>query len=239
MIDYMNELFERLLQEEEDIRKAEMMVLHEQIKPHFLYNTLETIRYLAIQENAVQARDALETLGSFYRNFLSKGKREIPFQNELRIIQDYLSLQKLRYGDSFTDEYEIEEETLDFMVPKLILQPLVENSIYHGIKLKGEPCIIRITAKMSEEGLHIFIYDTGIGISEEQIRKVLEGEREEHDETVRTSPGGFGLAGTIDRIRYYCNKEDVVSIRSEMGEYTEIELFIPQSTQQRMSEGEV
>ncbi len=238
MIDYMNELFERLLQEEEDIRKAEMMVLHEQIKPHFLYNTLETIRYLAIQEDAVLATDALETLGSFYRNFLSKGKREIPFQNELKIIQDYLSLQKLRYGESFTDEYEIDEKALDFMVPKLILQPLVENSIYHGIKLKGEHCIIRITAKMSEDGLHIFIYDTGIGMKEEDIEKVLEKTREEDEETVRKSQGGFGLAGTIDRIRYYCNRDDVVSIRSEMGEYTEIELFIPHNTQERRNEGE-
>lgn len=238
MIDYMNELFERLLQEEEDIRKAEMMVLHEQIKPHFLYNTLETIRYLAIQEKAVQATDALETLGSFYRNFLSKGKREIPFQNELKIIQDYLALQKLRYGESFTDEYEIDEKALGFMVPKLILQPLVENSIYHGIKLKGEHCIIRITAKMSEDGLHIFIYDTGIGMKEEDIEKVQEKTREEDEETVRKSQGGFGLAGTIDRIRYYCNRDDVVNIRSEMGEYTEIELFIPHNTQERRSEGE-
>lgn len=235
MIDYMNELFEQLLREEENIRKAEMMVLYEQIKPHFLYNTLETIRYLAIQEDAVQVRDALETLGSFYRNFLSKGKREIPFRDELRIIQDYLALQKLRYGDSFTDEYEIEEGTLDYMVPKLILQPLVENSIYHGAKLKGEHCIIRVTAKMSEEGLRVSIYDTGVGMSEEQIRKVLETEREE---AVRKSPGGFGLAGTIDRIRYYCNKDDVVAIHSEMGEYTEIEICIPQNTQERRSGGE-
>lgn len=238
MIDYMNELFERLLREEEDIRKAEMMVLYEQIKPHFLYNTLETIRYLAIQENAVQARDALETLGSFYRNFLSKGKREIPFRNELRIIQDYLALQKLRYAESFTDEYQIEDETLDYMVPKLILQPLVENSIYHGIKLKGEPCIIRITAKMRGDGLHIFIYDTGVGMNEEQIRKVLETERGEDEETARKSHNGFGLVGTIDRIRYYCDRDDVVTIRSEMGEYTEIELFIPKNTQERRREGE-
>ena len=237
MIDYMNELFERLLREEEGIRKAEMMVLYEQIKPHFLYNTLETIRYLAIQENAVQVTEALETLGSFYRNFLSKGKREIPFQNEIRIIQDYLALQKLRYGDSFTDEYDIDEEALEYMVPKLILQPLVENSIYHGIKLKGEHCVIRITAKMSEQGLHIFIYDTGMGMSEEQIQSVLETKREENDEPVRKSHGGFGLAGTIDRIRYYCNKDDVVTIRSELGEYTEIELFIPKNTQERWSEG--
>lgn len=238
MIDYMNELFEQSLREEEDIRKAEMMALYEQIKPHFLYNTLETIRYLAVQENAVQVQGALEALESFYRNFLSKGKREIPFRNELRIIQDYLVLQKLRYADSFTDEYEIDEEALDYMVPKLILQPLVENSIYHGIKLKGEPCVIKITAKDRAEGLHIFIYDTGVGMSEEQIEKVLETKWEENEETVQKSNNGFGLVRTIDRIRYYCNRDDVVTIRSEMGEYTEVEIFIPKSTQERWSKGE-
>lgn len=238
MIDYMNELFEQSLREEEDIRKAEMMALYEQIKPHFLYNTLETIRYLAVQENAVQVQGALEALESFYRNFLSKGKREIPFRNELKIIQDYLVLQKLRYADSFTDEYEIDEEALDYMVPKLILQPLVENSIYHGIKLKGEPCVIKITAKDRAEGLHIFIYDTGVGMSEEQIEKVLETKWEENEETVQKSNNGFGLVRTIDRIRYYCNRDDVVTIRSEMGEYTEVEIFIPKSTQERWSKGE-
>ena len=236
MIDYMNELFERLLRKEEDNRKAEMKVLYEQIKPHFLYNTLETIRYIAVQEDAVQVRDALETLEVFYRNFLSKGEREIPFRNELQIIQDYLALQKLRYVDSFTDEYEIDEETYEYKVPKLILQPLVENSIYHGVKLKGEHCIIRIAAKADEDGLHIYIRDTGVGMKEEQIRKVLETEREE---TVVKSQGGFGLVGTIDRIRHYCNRDDVVTIRSEVGEYTEVEIFIPQSTQEKRIEGGV
>lgn len=229
MIDYMNELFEKLLRKEEESRKAEMKVLYEQIKPHFLYNTLETIRYLAIQEDAKQVRDALETLEVFYRNFLSKGEREIPFKNELQIIQDYLALQKLRYGDTFTDEYEIDEKTYDYMIPKLILQPLVENSIYHGVKLKGEHCIIKIVAQTDEEGLHIFIRDTGVGMREDVIRKVLKPEK---GDTLKTQ-GGFGLVGTIDRIRHYCNREDVVTIRSELGEYTEIEIFIPQDTQDK------
>lgn len=228
MIDYMNELFERLLKKEEDNRRAEMKVLYEQIKPHFLYNTLETIRYLAIQENADKVSEALETLEVFYRNFLSKGEKEIPFKNELRIIQDYLALQKLRYGESFTDEYEIDEKAYGYMVPKLILQPLVENSIYHGIKLKGEHCTIKVTARVDEEGLHVFIRDTGIGMEKALIRKVLRTEREEHSPE---SQGGFGLAGTIDRIRHYCNREDVVEIHSQPGEYTQVEIFIPQDTQ--------
>lgn len=223
MIEYLNELINRLLENEKNIQKAEMRVLQEQIKPHFLYNTLDTISYMALQENALQVQAAVETLGSFYRNFLNNGEREIPFRRELRITQDYLALQKLRYEDIFEDEYIVEESTLDCMIPKLILQPLVENAIYHGIRLKGEKGIIRITASMGEEGLHITVYDSGVGMDEDQIQEVLQTEQESAG---REQPG-FGLRGTINRIRYYCDCENVVQIHSEPGEYTEIEIFVP------------
>lgn len=223
MIKYLNELFNRLLENEKNVQKAEIRVLQEQIKPHFLYNSIETISYLALQENAAHARDALETLGNFYRNFLSKGDREIPLRRELRIIRDYLSLQKLRYGDIFEDEYILDDTTLDYKIPKLILQPLVENSIYHGVRLKGEKGVIRITTHMEEDGLHIIVYDSGIGMSEEQIKKVLESSEEEEGNAL----SGFGLRGTICRIRYYCDWHNAVQIRSEPGEYTEIEICIP------------
>ena len=222
-IDYLNELFNRLIENEKNVQKAEMRVLQEQIKPHFLYNTLETISYMAMQEDATSVYDALETLGSFYRNFLSKGERTIPIKRELRITQDYLALQKLRYGDIFQDEYILDEETLECDVPKLILQPLVENCIYHGVRLKGEECIIRITTRMEEDGLHIIVYDSGVGMSEEQIKNVMES----YEKKDVKNKYGFGLRGTINRIRYYYDCDDVVQIRSELGEYTEIELCIP------------
>jgi two-component system sensor histidine kinase YesM len=225
MIEYLNELFNRQLEDEKNVQKAEMRVLQEQIKPHFLYNSLETISYMAVLENASKVHDALETMGSFYRNFLSKGDREIPLKRELRITQDYLSLQKLRYGDIFEDEYILDEATLDYMIPKLILQPLVENCIYHGVRLKGEKCVIRITTRMEEDGLHIIVYDSGVGMSAEQIKNVLEANKEDEEEVSILS--GFGLRGTINRIRYYCDCDNVVQIRSEPGEYTEIELYIP------------
>lgn len=221
MIDYLNELFNRLIEEEKNMRAAEISILHEQIKPHFLYNTLETINYLAVEEDAPRVHDALETLGSFYRNSLSKGDREITLGREIQIIRDYLSLQKLRYGDMISDEYDLEEETLGTMIPKLILQPLVENSIYHGVKPKGEPCVIRITSRTEADGLHILVYDSGVGMTEEQIRSVLEPGAKEADDT-----HGFGLHGTIHRIRYYCNDGAVIRIRSEIGEYTEVELCL-------------
>ena len=225
MIDYLNEMFTRLLEKEKVIQKAEMRVLHEQIKPHFLYNSLETISYMALEAKAPNVHSALETLGSFYRNFLSKGDREIPLEREVQIVRDYLSLQKLRYGDILNDEYDIAEDTEELMIPKLILQPLVENSIYHGIRLTGEKGIIKVSSFMENGKLHITVWDTGIGMTQDTIDSVLK--IDEHPTSLDDSLSGFGLKGTIERIRYYCGRDDVVKIRSELGEYTQIELILP------------
>jgi len=223
MVDHVNVLFDRLIEKEQTIQKAELRVLQEQIKPHFLYNSLETIGFLAIDAGADKVHSALETLGSFYRNFLSKGDREIPLKREITIIKDYLSLQKLRYGDILNDEYEIAPDTEKCLIPKLILQPLVENSIYHGIRMKGEQGTIKISSFLEDDDLHILVRDTGIGMTQEQIDKVLSKEKNEGTEEFNES---FGLWGTIERIRCYCDKDDVVRIRSEIGEYTEIEFIL-------------
>lgn len=225
VVEYLNETFDKLIDKEKVAQRAQMRVLQEQIKPHFLYNSLETISYLSLEAGAVEVQNALETLGSFYRNFLSKGDREIPLRKEINIIKDYLSLQKLRYKDIIIDEYCIDDNTLDIMIPKLLLQPLVENSIYHGIRLKGEEGIIRITSYLEDEFLIIKVYDTGVGMSENDIRHIIEDKGPQlTDENANKS---FGLRGTIERIRFYCDNEDAVSIRSELGEYTEIEIRIP------------
>ena len=224
MIDHVNELFDELVEKEQTLQRAELRVLQEQIKPHFLYNSIETIGYMAMDAGAEKVHDALETLGSFYRNFLSKGDREIPLSREIWIVKDYLSLQKLRYGDILEDEYHIDEETQDFVVPKLILQPLVENCIYHGIRMKGEKGKIEITSKLVDGELHLTVKDTGVGMKQEDIDKILCSKREEMDSNDSES---FGLWGTIERIRYYAGRDDVVRIASEIGEFTEIEFIIP------------
>lgn len=224
MIANLNDLIKRLIDKEKAEQKAEMRVLHEQIKPHFLYNSLETISYLAMEAGAEKVHTALETLGSFYRNFLSKGSGEISLRREISIIQDYLSLQKLRYGDIIIDEYNIAEDTLACRIPKLLLQPLVENCIYHGIRPKGEEGIIRITSYLESGVLHLKVFDTGVGMWPEDIEKILNstGDEEESDSLSKS----FGLRGTIERIRFYCNDRDAVRIKSELGEYTEIEILI-------------
>lgn len=223
MIDHLNDLFEQLIENEKSVQRAEMRILHEQIKPHFLYNSLETISYMAVEADAPRVHDALETLGSFYRNFLSKGSKEIPLKREIKITQDYLALQRLRYGDIFEDEYEVDPRAENCLIPKLILQPLVENSLYHGIQLKGERGVIRVSARLCENGtVSVRVYDTGIGMSGAQIEDALSSKRAEAE-----ALSGFGLKGTIERIRYYCNSQDAVRIQSVTGEYTQIEIVIP------------
>ena len=200
-----------------------MRVLQEQIKPHFLYNSIETIGFMALDAGAPGVHDALETLGSFYRNFLSKGDREIPLSREIWIVKDYLALQKLRYGDVIEDEYDIAEDTLSLVVPKLILQPIVENSIYHGIRQKGESGIIKISSRLKDGVLHLSVRDTGVGMSSQQIEELLS---KEHKNKEDPSSESFGLWGTIERVRLFCGEDDIVTINSEVGEYTEIEFMI-------------
>lgn len=227
MVVHNNKLIAELIEKEKSVQKAELRTLQEQIKPHFLYNSLETISYMALQSSAPKVHDALETLGSFYRNFLSKGSRDIPLRNEILIVKDYLALQKLRYNDAFDDYYEVEESVLDTMIPKLILQPLVENSLYHGVRLKGERGVIRISAFGRNDTVHICVYDTGVGMTQEQIAEVLTNGSSDD-----SALSGFGLKGTIERIRYYYNYCAVIYIRSEPGEYTEIEIIVPAKDKQ-------
>ncbi len=217
-----NELIQELISKEQSVQRAEMRVLQEQIKPHFLYNTIGTISALALENDSEDVSSALETMGRFYRNFLSKGDREIPLEKEVTIVKDYLSLQKLRYGDILIDEYDIAAEAADCIVPKLTLQPLVENCIYHGIRPKGEPGVIRIKAAVEGDDLHIYVTDTGVGMSSEYIDKLMSGKKNGSGDE-----GSFGLWGTIERIRYYSHRDDVFRITSEEGEYTCVELIIP------------
>lgn len=217
MLIEINHLIEELLNKEKNLQKAELDALQEQIKPHFLYNTLDTIRYLLLENETDKVYNMLETLGNFYRRFLSKGSRDITLEEELSIIKDYLALQKNRYEDVFDDEYDIQDGVSNLRVPRLILQPFVENAIYHGIRLKGEKGIIKVTAYRTDGLLNIKIYDTGIGMSNKQVQLLLEG----------TNTKSFGFKGTIERIRYYYNEDDVFEIHSVEGEFFEVLLKLP------------
>lgn len=219
MLIEINQLIDELLQKEKTLRMAELDALQEQMKPHFLYNTLDMIRYMALENRTDEVYNMLETLGNFYRRFLSKGSTDLSLGEEIEIVKSYLTLQRTRFEDIFTDEYEIEEGLSSIRVPRLILQPLVENSIYHGIRSKGEHGVIRVTVKRQEDFLFLSIYDNGIGMSAHQRELLFSGK----------DSRSFGFQGTIERIRYYYKTEDVFEIHSTEGEYCEIILKLPLS----------
>lgn len=217
MLVQINRLIEELIEKEQNRQKVEMEALQEQIKPHFLYNTLDTIAYMSLQNTPGEVYDAIETLGNFYRRFLSRGSKTIPLSDEVAIVRDYIKLQRLRYEDIFTDEYDIAPDTEMIRVPKLILQPLVENSIYHGIREKGETGVIRVSSELVDNVLRIKVYDTGIGMNPEQIKRLMDS----------GNTRSFGFKGTMERIRYFSHAEDVFDIRSEEGKFCEVEIKIP------------
>lgn len=219
MLIEINQLIEELLQKEKTLRMAELDALQEQMKPHFLYNTLDMIRYMALENRTDEVYNMLETLGNFYRRFLSKGSTDLSLGEEIEIVKSYLTLQRTRFEDIFTDEYEIEEGLSFIRVPRLILQPLVENSIYHGIRPKGEHGVIRVTVKRQKDFLFLSVYDNGIGMSAHQRELLFSGK----------DSRSFGFQGTIERIRYYYKTEDVFEIHSVEGEYCEIILKLPLS----------
>lgn len=213
MLVEMNRLIEELLQKEKNMRKAEVDILQQQIKPHFLYNTIGMIASLSIDDDVdrMQVYDALETLGSFYRQFLSSGDNEVPLSTEIDIMRKYLKLQKLRYGEVFDDEYDVDESCLDVKLPKLTIQPIVENSLYHGVRMKGEKGTIRIRVYRKQDWIYVEIFDDGVGMSEETIRRVL------HEDAKN-----FGLRRTLERLRYYSKDENVYEIVSKEGEFTKV-----------------
>ena len=217
MLIEINQLIDELLQKEKTLRMAELDALQEQMKPHFLYNTLDMIRYMALENRTDEVYNMLETLGNFYRRFLSKGSTDLSLGEEIEIVKSYLTLQRTRFEDIFTDEYDIEDGVSSIRVPRLILQPLVENSIYHGIRPKGEHGVIRVTVKRREDFLLLTVYDNGIGMSAHQRELLFSGKDNR----------SFGFQGTIERIRYYYKTEDVFEIHSTEGEYCEIVLKLP------------
>ena len=217
MMVEMDRLIHELLEKEETVHKTEINVLQQQIKPHFLYNTIEMIASLAVDEDTdrEQVYDALETLGSFYRQFLSNGSNEVSLATEIEIAKKYLKLQKLRYGEIFEDVYEIDESCLSLRLPKLTIQPIIENSLYHGIRPKGEFGTIRIRVFRKDDEVHVELYDNGVGMRGSLVANIMK-DTEEH----------FGLRRTIERFCYFEKRDDCYTIESKEGEYTQITLVL-------------
>ncbi|WP_017691228.1 sensor histidine kinase [Paenibacillus sp. PAMC 26794] len=237
MIEQIEQMLKRIIQEQQTIRRAELNTLQAQIKPHFLYNTLDSITSLAMSGMNDKVCELLEALGSYYRLSVSKGRELITLHEEVEIVRNYLTIQQVRYPDVFEVQYDIAPDCERVMIPKLVLQPLVENSLYHGIRPKGSPGTIRIQARRSKEGVLLTITDDGVGMSEEEVKQIQRTEMNRFNRSNSSNTSNptyntkhnpsFGLWGTMERLRIFYDREDGLKLQSEVGKGTTIIITIP------------
>ena len=220
MVDKIELLLSAKISEQKKLRNAELKILQEQIKPHFLYNSLSGIAYLITDRQNTTACDMVISLSEYYRESLSKGSEVISLATEVNIVKNYLKLQKMRFPDRFEDTYEIGEDTLSLTIPRLVLQPLVENSLYHGILPTGDFGIIQIRAYRKNCFLMLHIRDDGVGISPEQLSGIM-------DDTLESNRKSFGLRGTVERLQIFYDGKSIYQIISAPGEGCEIIFSLP------------
>ncbi len=222
MAGRLQDLIDENRREQENLKKSELRALQAQINPHFLYNTLDAIVWLA---EAGQSREVIHitrALSDFFRISLSQGKDWIPLSEEIKHLTGYLTIQKIRYRDILDYQIDIPEELGSCQVLKLLMQPLVENAIYHGVKHRRGRGLVRVTGRMEDSWLILEVADNGAGMTPERLAQVREGLSGSGAESA-----GYGLFNVNKRIQLYYNQPQGVWIESRPGEGTSVTLKLP------------
>lgn len=224
MVIIIQQLMEKVKEEEITLRKAELKALQTQINPHFLYNTLDSIQWMCEREDREKAVEMVSALAKFFRISISKGHELITIENEIEHAKNYLIIQKFRYSNQFAFHFDIEESIRSYYCNKIILQPLIENAIIHGMDAAIEDGVITIRAKETKEAVFLIVEDNGNGMSDKQLRNILhcDGNKDY----------GIGLKNVNDRIHIYFGEQYGVFLESEMDEGTKVTIRLPKITQE-------
>ncbi|HZG83686.1 sensor histidine kinase [Paenibacillus sp.] len=206
------------------LQAAEWTALQAQINPHFLFNTLETIywKVLALTGKPNEANRMLEHLSDLLKYSLDRPNRIVPLEKEIRHTMNYVHIQTARYKDKFDVVWDYDPDDCVYGVPKLLLQPLVENAIYHGIKEKDGPCALKVKVSRLPEGLRIAVIDNGVGMTAERLAEVRDMLRADGE------PGGhIGIVNTDKRIKLLYGEAYGIRIQSKRGRGTVVSLLVP------------
>jgi two-component system sensor histidine kinase YesM len=242
MTEKMNQKFGEMLNTKELInvskKQAEYLALQNQINPHFLYNTLEGIRSEALFAGIDGVAQMTEALSSFFRYTISNVEHLVTVQEELRNVENYYIIQQFRFEDRLSIDIKIdnedENELLSAKIPKLTLQPIVENSIYHGLEQKLGPGIVRIKVEGTKDRLIITVSDNGLGISEDKVSKLNHKLRTVSIDDMQpeiAASGGIALVNVNSRIKLLFGDEYGLFIYSILNEGTDVEITIPYITE--------
>ena len=227
MVSHIDELIRRTYLAELSEKSARLTALESQLNPHFLYNTLQAISTEALLNDQPQINKMITSLASNLR-YTIKSEDLVPLRNEMVYVNNYIYLQKIRMDDNLQVNIRIDPDTEEFLIPKISIQTLVENSIIHGISPATGSIQIDISAKRVENYIHICVRDNGNGIPEEQL-SLLYADFERQDKTGST--GGIGLVNLYTRLKLLYPQPATLDIRSKPGKYTEILLVLPAMTE--------
>lgn len=209
MLDKLNELFATNLEKQNRLRLSEMKALYAQINPHFLYNTLDSIKWLAKLNGVNDIVVIVSQLGKLLKNSIRNEKESVQISEEIGLVKSYLAIQKVRYGDKFDIEISVDEEILSCMVPKFIIQPIVENAIIHGIEDKIDKAHLIIKGWRENDKIIFEIKDDGVGISKENLERIRN-----LTHTVVNDSNSIGIANVDKRIKLYYGEEYGLNISS-------------------------
>ena len=219
MVSRIQKLIREKQKEQELKRKSDLDALQAQINPHFLYNTLDSIVWMAECNQNDEVIQMVDALAMLFRISTSGGKNMISLEDELNHAKNYMLIQKSRYTNQFDFEITVEDELKELIVPKIILQPLIENSIYHGVRYLVDPGIIKVTAEIVDDLLYIYIFDNGNGMTKEELKNIWNKKPKKHR--------GVGIKNVKDRIQLMMGKEYGLSYESEIEEGTTAIITLP------------
>lgn len=222
MLDEINVLLNRVVEQTEREKNTEIKALQAQISPHFLYNMLNEIKALAKLGRTEEVSTFVISLGKLLRHSISFQEKFVTIKEDLLFLNDYLDLQKVRYENNFEVVIEIDESILNCKIPNLILQPIIENSIVHGLENKENNSILKITGSRDDKGrVKLEIYDNGVGVDEEYMQYI--------NNTGKSSSlyGGLGLENVQKRLLLTYGSEYGIKIESEKGSYTKVIVILP------------
>ena len=218
MVNRINTLINEVYKGKLFQKEAEMKALQAQINPHFLYNSLSLINWKAIEAKQPDISRITLLLSKFYRTSLNKGKNITSIKDEISNIQSYIDIQLMMHDNGFDVEYEIDHDIMNYSIPNLLLQPIVENAIDHGIDMNTDKRgLIKVSGKLLDgDQIEIMVSDNGVGMSEETAEQML-----------TESSKGYGVKNVNERIKHFYGEEYGITVKSVMGEGTEIIILIP------------
>lgn len=207
------------------LKEMELKHLQNQINPHFLFNTLSTISKMAYLEEANSTSSLIDSVAALLRHSLGEIDKNVTLENEINVVQDYFRIQRTRFSERVQFVTKIDESCLQIEIPRLTLQPLVENAFIHGIEAREEGGIISISIEQTEDSVIIEVTDDGEGIEQDKIEALMSLTPVKDDHVGHST--GIGLTNVIRRLQLFYKRNDVVEIESEKGQWTTIRLRLP------------